>query len=100
MSSTQAMEPGDVTVFKWDPPLSYQFFKNILPDMSITRCEGCNRVFHTDDYELQLLQKGHCPFCRTPAHFLSAGTGGGSTAAGMEAIMKTPSLAKNSSKVA
>ena len=22
------------------------------------------QVFHTDDYELQLLQKGHCPFCR------------------------------------
>ena len=86
------MEPGDVTVFKWDPPLSYQFFKNILPDMSITRCEGCNRVFHTDDYELQLLQKGHCPFCRTPAHFLSAGTGGGSTAAGMEFQLRTDRL--------
>ncbi len=73
-----AMEPGDVIIFKWEPPLSYQFFKNIMPDMSITKCDGCNRVFHTDDYELQLLQKGHCPFCRTPAHFLNA-SGGGAT---------------------
>ena len=35
-----------------------------MPDVSITKCESCNRVFHTDDFELQLLQKGHCPFCR------------------------------------
>ena len=64
------MEPGDVIVFKWQPPLRYQFFRNILPEMSITKCDSCNRVFHTDDYELQLLQKGHCPFCRHTAHFL------------------------------
>lgn len=70
-----AMEPGDVIIFKWETPLSYQFFKNIMPDMSITKCDGCNRVFHTDDYELQLLQKGYCPFCRTTAHFLSAAGG-------------------------
>ena len=36
-----------------------------MPDMSITQCESCHKVFHTDDYELQLLQKGHCPFCRS-----------------------------------
>ena len=22
------------------------------------------QVFHTDDYELLVLQKGHCPYCR------------------------------------
>ena len=22
------------------------------------------QLFHTDDFELQYLQKGHCPFCR------------------------------------
>lgn len=36
-----------------------------MPDVSITKCESCNRVFHTDDFELQLLQKGYCPFCRS-----------------------------------
>lgn len=64
-----SMEPGDVIVFKWEKPIRYQFFRNIMPEMSITKCETCNRVFHTDDYELQLLQKGHCPFCRANAHF-------------------------------
>ena len=65
------MEPGEVIVAKWGPPpLRYQFFRNLMPDMAITKCETCNKMFHTDDYELQLLQKGHCPFCRTPpAHF-------------------------------
>ena len=65
------MEPGEVIVAKWGPaPLRYQFFRNLMPDMAITKCESCNKMFHTDDYELQLLQKGHCPFCRTPpAHF-------------------------------
>ena len=64
------MEAGDIIIFKWDLPLRYQFFKNIMPDMAITKCDSCNKVFHTDDYELQLLQKGRCPFCRTPAHFM------------------------------
>ncbi len=26
--------------------------------MAITKCETCNKIFHTEDYELQLLQKG------------------------------------------
>ena len=68
-----AMEPGDVIVFKWETPLRFQFFKNIMPDMAITKCESCNRVFHTDDYELQLLQKGHCPFCRHTATYMTTG---------------------------
>ncbi|TPP61656.1 hypothetical protein FGIG_05916 [Fasciola gigantica] len=24
------------------------------------------KLFNTDDYELAVLQRGHCPFCRTP----------------------------------
>ena len=68
-SALQTMEPGEVIVAKWPAPLRYQYFRNLLPDMSVTKCETCNKMFHTDDYELQLLQKGHCPFCRAPAHF-------------------------------
>ena len=25
-------------------------------------------MFHADDYELQILCKGHCPFCRKPVN--------------------------------
>ena len=51
--------------------LKYQYFKYLLHDTFVTKCETCNKMFHTDDYELQLLQKGHCPFCRAPAPFAS-----------------------------
>ncbi len=49
-----------------------------MPDVPVTKCESCNRVFHTDDFELQLLQKESCPFCRTPPpHFVAGGGGAG-----------------------
>ncbi|CAI8021388.1 Intraflagellar transport protein 122 homolog [Geodia barretti] len=31
----------------------------------ISLCGSCNKMFLADDYELQGLCKGHCPFCRT-----------------------------------
>ncbi|XP_050737940.1 intraflagellar transport protein 122 homolog [Eriocheir sinensis] len=61
-----ALEPHDVIVCRWPKPLRFQYFKNFMPDMPITLCVHCNKMFHTDDYTLQVLQKGHCPFCRTP----------------------------------
>ncbi len=64
------MQPGEVIVAKWPKPLRYQYYRNLLPDMSVTKCETCNKMFHTDDYELQLLQKGHCPFCRAQAPYM------------------------------
>ncbi len=76
----------EVIIKCWGPPVGNQYFKSIMPDMHITLCPGCNKVsphacthtqiiccccccccfqmFHADDYELQVLSKGHCPFCR------------------------------------
>ena len=76
----------EVLVKKWGPPIGNQYYRSILPDVSITICSNCNKVghywlgiytmnphgcfcvsfqmFHADDYELQVLLKGHCPFCR------------------------------------
>ncbi|XP_045581276.1 intraflagellar transport protein 122 homolog [Procambarus clarkii] len=65
-SALMVMEPHDIIICKWPKPLKFQYFKNIMPDMPITHCIHCNKMFHTDDYTLQVLQKGHCPFCRTP----------------------------------
>ncbi|XP_050414597.2 intraflagellar transport protein 122 homolog [Patella vulgata] len=61
----QSMSRSDVHILKWPKPLRYQFFRSLLVDVSITKCSFCNKMFHTDDYEQQYLQKGHCPFCRT-----------------------------------
>ncbi|XP_065343413.1 intraflagellar transport protein 122 homolog [Cloeon dipterum] len=62
----KALEPHEVIIMKWPPPLRCQYYRNLLPDVPIAHCQACNKVFHVDDFELQTLQKGHCPFCRTP----------------------------------
>ncbi|GFR60058.1 intraflagellar transport protein 122 [Elysia marginata] len=60
----QTMSRSDVFILKWPKPLRYQFFRSLLPDVPITTCSSCNKLFHTDDFEQQYLQRGHCPFCR------------------------------------
>ncbi|XP_064632482.1 intraflagellar transport protein 122 homolog isoform X2 [Lineus longissimus] len=65
-SVLQAMNRQDVIVLRWNKPLRFQYFKTLMPDVSITKCTSCNKLFHTDDYELLVLQKGYCPFCRKP----------------------------------
>ncbi|XP_068714789.1 intraflagellar transport protein 122 homolog isoform X2 [Montipora foliosa] len=69
-STLQAMNSREVLVKKWPVPLKYQYYRSLLPDVSITLCPSCNRLFHTDDYELLVLQKNCCPFCRKPADHL------------------------------
>lgn len=64
-ATLQTMEPSAILICRWPPPLRYQFYRNLLPDLQITLCNSCNKVFHVDDFELQVLQKGHCPFCRS-----------------------------------
>lgn len=59
-----SLDSSSVLICKWPPPLKYRYFKNILPDLHIVMCESCFKCYHVDDFELQLLQSGHCPFCR------------------------------------
>ncbi|CAH0553397.1 unnamed protein product [Brassicogethes aeneus] len=61
-----AMESTSVMICKYKSPLRFKFFKNLLPDLPITMCNYCFKAFHMDDFELHTLQKGYCPFCRTP----------------------------------
>ncbi|XP_069142693.1 intraflagellar transport protein 122 homolog isoform X2 [Argopecten irradians] len=63
-SVLQSMSRSEVYILKWPKPLRYQFFRSLLPDVTITQCHSCQKLFHTDDFELQYLQKGSCPFCR------------------------------------
>ena len=44
--------------------LSDKFFKNMVPDVSITMCESCCKCFLQDEYEFAYIEKGHCPFCK------------------------------------
>ncbi|CAF0800008.1 unnamed protein product [Brachionus calyciflorus] len=60
----KAIDPTHVFVSKWPSPLRWKFYKIILTSEPIIKCNFCNRFFHTDDFELSLLKKGQCPFCR------------------------------------
>ncbi|XP_064486563.1 intraflagellar transport protein 122 homolog isoform X2 [Ornithodoros turicata] len=63
--------PRDIILCQRPPPLRHQFFRNVLPDVSVVACSACAKVFHSDDYEMQTLQYGYCPFCQTPVEGLS-----------------------------
>ncbi|XP_066284975.1 intraflagellar transport protein 122 homolog [Branchiostoma lanceolatum] len=63
-SVLQAINRTEVFIKRWSKPLKYQYYRSLLPDVSIVMCDSCWQLFHLDDYELLVLQKGYCPFCR------------------------------------
>ncbi|CAK8675911.1 intraflagellar transport protein 122 homolog [Clavelina lepadiformis] len=60
----RSLSRRDVLVRRWPKPLRYQFFKNLMPEVAVAMCDSCFQMFHADDYELMVLQKHCCPFCR------------------------------------
>lgn len=64
-TTLEAMDSSTVIIACWPPPLRYKFFRNLLPELQISQCPTCFKMFHVDDFELQMLQNGHCPFCRS-----------------------------------
>ncbi|XP_013114597.2 intraflagellar transport protein 122 homolog [Stomoxys calcitrans] len=66
-SALRAIDPNHVLILKRraQPNSKFIFYRNILPDLQITYCPECLLVFYAEDFELQVLQKGFCPFCRT-----------------------------------
>lgn len=60
-----SFDSSSILICKWPAPLKCRYFRNILPDLHIVMCESCFKCYHVDDYELQLLQNGSCPFCRS-----------------------------------
>lgn len=41
-----------------------RYFKNMSPEVAITKCEHCNRFFIQDEYEFAYMDQGYCPFCK------------------------------------
>uniref|UniRef100_A0A6I8SFF2 Intraflagellar transport protein 122 homolog n=1 Tax=Xenopus tropicalis TaxID=8364 RepID=A0A6I8SFF2_XENTR len=62
----RTMSRRDVLIKRWPLPLKWQYFRSLLPDVSITMCPSCFQMFHTEDYELLVLQHNCCPYCRRP----------------------------------
>ncbi|NXM73887.1 IF122 protein, partial [Serilophus lunatus] len=63
-AALQRLSRRDVLVKRWPQPLRWQFYRSLLPDASVTLCPSCFQMFHTEDYELLILQHNCCPFCR------------------------------------
>ncbi|XP_065741259.1 intraflagellar transport protein 122 homolog isoform X6 [Phocoena phocoena] len=63
-SVLRSMSRRDVLIKRWPPPLRWQYFRSLLPDASITMCPSCFQMFHSEDYELLVLQHTCCPYCR------------------------------------
>ncbi|CAH8509487.1 unnamed protein product [Heterobilharzia americana] len=76
ISGTYSPVQLDITTLKGIPfneviiinnsPLRPRYYKSVLPDVSITQCLVCHKLFYSDDYELVSLQQGRCPYCHTP----------------------------------
>ncbi|KAF7664865.1 hypothetical protein LDENG_00161710 [Lucifuga dentata] len=61
-----SMSRRDVLIKRWPRPIKWEYFRSLLPDMSITMCPTCFKMFHSEDYELLVLQHNCCPYCRRP----------------------------------
>ena len=48
----------------FSPNYPKRYFKNMVPDVAITKCENCCRFFIQDEYEFTYMELGHCPFCK------------------------------------
>lgn len=76
------MSTTSIIVCKWPKPLKFKYYRNVLPGFSVTNCQNCFKVyyylifikfftiiflqmFHSDEYEVETLRLGYCPFCRT-----------------------------------
>ena len=51
-STLQSMNSREVLVKKWPSPLKYQYYRSLLPDVSITLCSSCNRVSFSQSFVL------------------------------------------------
>lgn len=59
---------NEVFVVKWPSEfMKTQYYKTVVPETPIILCKSCNHFFHEEDYELESIRKGHCPFCRAPS---------------------------------
>ncbi|XP_045145788.1 intraflagellar transport protein 122 homolog isoform X1 [Echinops telfairi] len=63
-SVLRSMSRRDILIKRWPQPLKWQYFRSLLPDASITMCPSCFQMFHSEDYELLVLQHTCCPYCR------------------------------------
>jgi len=69
------MDSSDVFIMQWSTGARpWEFYRNMLPDVPVVLCHACNHFFHEEDWELAMMDKGRCPFCRASADTSDAGS--------------------------
>ena len=48
------------------PPLPTPARSLPLPQVPVVLCHSCNHFFHEEDWDMAVMQKGCCPFCKAP----------------------------------
>lgn len=46
-NALKTMSRADVYIRKWPKPLRHQYFRSLLPDVTITMCPSCQKVGYT-----------------------------------------------------
>lgn len=46
----KSMDPCTVLIIKWPKPFKTRYFKNLLPDLQITFCKSCLKVYQIKYY--------------------------------------------------
>ena len=60
-----AMDKADVFAVTWPVAgMPAELYRNMMPDVPIVLCTACNHFFLEDDWELAVVQKKACPFCK------------------------------------
>ncbi|BHF57130.1 hypothetical protein SprV_0100007100 [Sparganum proliferum] len=63
----RAIPSTEIIVLEHQYPIRKRYFKLVLPEVNVTLCKVCHKMFQMEDYELIYLQKSQCPFCRSGA---------------------------------
>ncbi|VDD75566.1 unnamed protein product [Mesocestoides corti] len=63
-TTLKAIPSAEIIILEADYPLRKRFFKNVLPEVGVTWCRSCNKIFQKEDYQLIYLQRHQCPFCK------------------------------------
>jgi intraflagellar transport protein 122 len=66
-SVLKSLHHSEVVIQKWPPPLRWTFYRNLMPEMTITVDQNSFKLFAAEDYELLVLQQ-RLPFTHSSHH--------------------------------
>lgn len=69
-SLMKQMKSSEIFVALHPPPLRPSYYRNLVPDMSVSMCSVCFRFF-MEDFEISASLDACCPFCRRTQEYIN-----------------------------